>query len=110
MLHSNLMVIANQKSVLDIHTHTHKRERNPNVPQKIVIKRRNKKLQTQPETVNKTAITTLNVTLSVNGPNAPNQKTEWLNGYKNKETPFKSKNAHKTESEGMEKGIRCKWK
>ena len=42
--------------------------------------------------MNKTAITTLNVTLSVNGANAPNQKTEWLNGYKNKETPFKSKN------------------
>ena len=32
--------------------------------------------------MNKTAITTLNVTLSVNGANAPNQKTEWLNGYK----------------------------
>ena len=43
------MVVTNQKSILDIHTHTHKRERNPKVTQKIVIKRRNKKLQTQPE-------------------------------------------------------------
>lgn len=49
MLHMNLMVITNQKSILDKHTHTQKRERNPNVTQKIVIKRRNKKLQTQPE-------------------------------------------------------------
>ena len=42
--------------------------------------------------MNKTAITTLNVTLSVNGANAPYQKTEWLNGYKNRETPFKYRN------------------
>lgn len=60
--------------------------------------------------INKTVITTLNITVSIHGPNAPNQKTEWQNGYKNKETPFKSKNTLKTESEGMEKGIPCKWK
>ena len=76
MLHSNIMVITNKKSILDIHTHTHKRERNPKVTQKIVIKRRNKNYKHNQKTVNKTAITTLNVTISVNVPNAPNQKTQ----------------------------------
>ena len=36
----NLMVIINQKPLKDVHTHTHKKERNPNITLKRVIKSR----------------------------------------------------------------------
>ena len=43
LLYQNLMITANQKSVIDTHTHTHKHKSNPNTTLKIVIKSQGKK-------------------------------------------------------------------
>ena len=51
MLHINLMVITNQKSILD--THTEKREKNPNITLRIVIKSQGKRAKEETKTSRK---------------------------------------------------------
>ena len=74
------MVIANQKSLIDIHT---KRKRNPNITPKIVIKSQENKrgkggkhIQKKSKTINKMRKRTYIwiITLNVNGLNAPNKR------------------------------------
>ena len=90
LLYMNLMITKNQNPIRD--THTHNRERNPQITLKIVIKLQEKKAKKKKKgtknspknlkTINKMAISTYLsiITLNVDGLNAPVKKdrvTEW---------------------------------
>ena len=73
MLYINLMVTTNQKSVID--TQKKRKESKYNTKDSHQKKKGIKNYKHNQKTINKMAVTTLNVTLSANGLNGPSQKT-----------------------------------
>lgn len=91
------------------YTHTHKRKEFKCNTKRQSSKEGTKNYKHNQKIINKTVITTLNITVST-WPKCSQSKDRVAEWIQKQETPFKSKNTLKTESEGMEKGIPCKWK